>query len=233
MISNINKAIINIVPYLPISFIRVFSNKYIAGTSLESALKVIKKINNNNMSATIDILGEHTKTINEANKITNDYIDIYKGINSNNLDCNISLKPSHIGSDISNNCYKKNLDRIHSQAIDNNNFLRLDMENTILTDLTIESFLKQYKYQTNIGIAIQAYLYRSMKDLKKLTKNMNIRLCKGIYNESQKIAIKDPNKINENYIKLLKESFKKNLYIGIATHDVKLINTIIEIIKEN
>ena len=232
MISLINKSLIKLVPHLPISFIKIFSNRYIAGTSPDQALEIVRQINNKGMSATIDILGEHTKTQNECKDITFNYIDLYKRIKKQNLDCNISLKPSHIGSDINIDFFEKNLTLIHNQASKNNNFLRIDMENNKLTDITISAFYKEYNSAKNIGIVIQAYLYRSENDINKLPKKSNIRLCKGIYNESAKIAIKNPEEINTNYIKLLKKSFKKQLYVGIATHDTKLIHKALKIIED-
>jgi len=231
MISCINKALINIVQYIPVPFIRLFSNRYIAGIDMNNALKVVKDINDNNLSATIDILGEHTQTIEEANSITREYVELLKNIRIKQLDCNISIKPTHIGSDINLECYKINLKKIHSQATINNNFVRIDMENTQMTDLTIKSYFEQYNCTKNIGLVIQAYLYRSMDDLKKLNSDMNIRLCKGIYNETKDVAIKDPSKINDNYIALLIQAFDRGLYVGIATHDINLIKKIIQIIQ--
>ena len=231
MISCINKALINIVQYIPVPFIRLFSNRYIAGIDMNNALKVVKDINDNNLSATIDILGEHTQTIEEANSITREYVELLKNIRIKQLDCNISIKPTHIGSDINLECYKINLKKIHSQATINNNFVRIDMENTQMTDLTIKSYFEQYNCTKNIGLVIQAYLYRSMDDLKKLNSDMNIRLCKGIYNEKKDVAIKDPSKINDNYIALLIQAFDRGLYVGIATHDINLIKKIIQIIQ--
>ena len=233
MFSTINKALINIIPYLPITFIKLFSNRYIAGTTIHNALKTVEKVNEINLSATIDILGEHTKSIDKANKITDEYINLYKQIKLSNLDCNISIKPSHIGSDINLEYFEKNINKIHSQAIKTNNFLRLDMENSSLTDLTINTFNQQYKIKDNIGIVIQAYLYRSMEDIRNLGPKTNIRLCKGIYKENSNICIKEPDDVNQNYISLFKEAIKKNIYIGIATHDKNLIEIIRNIIKEN
>ncbi len=231
MISTLNKLLIMIVPKLPIVLIKLFSNRYIAGISFEEALNVVEKINNNNMSATIDILGEHTSTYSEADKITNDYINLYKLINKCSLDCNISLKPSHIGSDLDIKYFEKNLIKIHNEASNNGNFLRIDMENSLLTQLTINSFNKLYKNNKNIGIVIQAYLHRSINDIDNLPPNTNIRLCKGIYNESSKVAMKNSAKINKNYIKLLEKSLERKIYVGIATHDNKLINKALDLIE--
>ena len=231
MFSMINNIIIGALHFIPRSMVKLISNRYIAGINDIEAINTIKKINNMNLSATIDILGEHTTNINEAKSITDNYINLYEEIEKNNLDCNISLKPSHIGSDIDINIYHKNLTNIHNEASKRKNFLRIDMENSDLTDLTIRSFNLRYNSKNNIGIVIQAYLHRSLNDIQNLKQGMNIRLCKGIYNESSNISIKDPDKINVNYLSLLTAAFNKGLYVGIATHDLELINKILDLIK--
>ena len=227
-----NKLITFLVPFLPKIFVRLFSNKYIAGINQDEALKMIKRLNDKNLLATIDILGEHTKSINEANLITNEYVSLYKKIKSKNLNCNISIKPSHIGADISEDLFLKNLEKIHSHSISCDNFLRIDMEDSSFTNLTINAFNHRYKIKNNIGIVIQAYLKRSHNDIIKLKEKTNIRLCKGIYNESKQVAIKNPIEINKNYIALLKTAIKQGLFVGIATHDPKLIDDIIEYIED-
>ena len=227
-----NKLITFLVPFLPKIFVRLFSNKYIAGINQDEALKIIKRLNDKNLLATIDILGEHTKSINEANLITNEYVSLYKKIKSKNLNCNISIKPSHIGADISEDLFLKNLEKIHSHSISCDNFLRIDMEDSSFTNLTINAFNQRYKIKNNIGIVFQAYLKRSHNDIIKLKEKTNIRLCKGIYNESKQVAIKNPIEINKNYIALLKTAIKQGLFVGIATHDPKLIDDIIEYIED-
>ena len=227
-----NKLITFLVPFLPKIFVRLFSNKYIAGINQNDALKTIKRLNDKNFLATIDILGEHTKSIIEANLITNEYVSLYKEIKSKNLNCNISIKPSHIGADINKDIFLENLKKIHSQSISCDNFLRIDMEDSSFTNLTINAFNHRYKIKNNIGIVIQAYLKRSHDDIIKLKEKTNIRLCKGIYNESKQVAIKDPIEINKNYINLLKTAIKQGLFVGIATHDPKLIGDIIEYIED-
>ena len=227
-----NKLITFLVPFLPKIFVRLFSNKYIAGINQDEALKIIKRLNDKNLLATIDILGEHTKSINEANLITNEYVSLYKKIKSKNLNCNISIKPSHIGADISEDLFLKNLEKIHSHSISCDNFLRIDMEDSSFTNLTINAFNHRYKIKNNIGIVIQAYLKRSHNDIIKLKEKTNIRLCKGIYNESKQVAIKNPIEINKNYIALLKTAIKQGMFVGIATHDPKLIDDIIEYIED-
>lgn len=226
-----NKLIVLILPLMPKWFIKIIAKKYIAGTTLEEAINAIKNLNSQGQKVTLDILGEHTESIVECNNITDDYIRILKEINKNKLDCNISVKPSHIGSDINSNIVVENFSKIQDAANKFDNFIRLDMESSELTDLTLEVYSNLIKKSSNVGIVIQAYLYRSMEDIGRLKKNTNIRLCKGIYNESPEIAIKDAQEINNNYIKLLNHAFDRNIFVGIASHDEKLITRCIDLIK--
>ena len=232
MLKIINYIIQLVLPIIPKFIVKLFANKYIAGTNNFQALKSIKNINGNNMKATLDILGEHSIKEDKSNEITNQYIELLEQISDKELDCNISIKLSHIGADINQKLLIRNIKNITDTANRTNNFVRLDMENHTLTDLTIKLFKASYNNSKNIGIVLQAYLYRSEQDINNLEEGMNIRLCKGIYNESPTIAIKEPNEINNNYLKLLKLGFRKNLFIGIATHDEELIEKCCKIIQK-
>ena len=231
MLKLLNYIFIKVIPLIPKFLIKIFANQYVAGISIDNAIKKISKLNNKGLHATLDILGEHTQNDTEATDITNQYCKILEEIHAKNLNCNISIKPTHIGTDISNNLFLDNLSKIHSKSIDTNNFVRIDMENSKLTDITINAYKNRVEINSNIGIVLQAYLFRSEDDLNNLNENSNIRLCKGIYNESEKIAFKRPLDINDNYIKLLEKAFNKNIYVGIATHDPELINHSINLIK--
>ena len=231
MLKLLNYIFIKVIPFIPKFLIKIFANQYVAGISIDNAIKKISKLNNKGLHATLDILGEHTQNDTEATDITNQYCKILEEIHAKNLNCNISIKPTHIGTDISNNLFLDNLSKIHSKSIDTNNFVRIDMENSKLTDITINAYKNRAKINSDIGIVLQAYLFRSEDDLNNLNENSNIRLCKGIYNESEQIAFKRPLDINDNYIKLLEKAFNKNIYVGIATHDPELINHSINLIK--
>ena len=229
----LNKMISTLIPYLPKLLIYQFAKKYVAGVSQESALKTIQNLNDQGYLATLDILGEHTEDESSASSITNQYIQLYKEINSRSLDCNISLKPTHIGADISLDTYNANLKKIIIELERVNNFLRIDMESSKYTDFTINSFIRERERGVNIGTVFQAYLFRTYNDITKLDPtNLNIRLCKGIYKEHPKICINDRKEINENYMKILRYAFQRNIYVGIATHDTTLMESIHKLIKE-
>ena len=226
----INKIIVSSIPLLPKSIIQLFSKKYVAGINHRQALNVIKKINKDGQSATIDILGEHTSTKRDCESITNEYIELLKEIHLDNLDCNLSIKPTHIGADINYQTVLKNFKKILETADRFDNFIRIDMENSKLTDTSIKLYKDLKSISDNIGIVFQAYLHRTEDDILKLEKDANIRLCKGIYKEVEDIAYQDYHDINRNYLKLLKIALQKGNYVGIATHDKNLIQECIDMI---
>ncbi|MAZ68879.1 MAG: proline dehydrogenase [Candidatus Marinimicrobia bacterium] len=227
-----NKFIIIVLPLLPKFFVKLFSGRYVAGNNFKQALNTVKKLNLDGQCATLDILGEHTAEKNNSKAITEKYISLVKYIDSNNADCNLSIKPSHIGLDIDYSLALTNYISIVNEAEKFNNFIRLDMESSKATDLTIRLHNELRELHRNVGIVIQAYLKRSEQDIMNLPDNSNIRICKGIYNENERISYKKYEDINENFLRLLKICFEKNFYVAIATHDILLINSCIEIINE-
>ena len=230
----INHFILWVTPHLPLSFVKNIAGRYVAGEKINDALSVVAGLNANGYSATVDILGEHTKSKDEAELITHRYLRIYDKIVEQNLDCNISIKPSHIGGDLGDNFINHQLNTLLEKAKETNNFLRIDMESSIATDATIQQFLRLSELYDAVGTVFQAYLYRTEKDLVELSKNgsFNFRLCKGIYKEPEKIAIQRRRDINSNFLKLLKFAFENNIYVGIATHDLHILEESYKLIEK-
>jgi len=231
MFKTLNHIVISLISKVPKTIIKKFANQYVAGITIGDVLDKVQNLNDLGLCATVDILGEHTKEILETQKITNDYCDILTEIDKRKLNCNISIKPSHIGTDISNKLFTDNLNMIQKTANSYNNFVRIDMENSKLTNISLKTYQLSLQTSNNIGIVLQAYLHRTYDDLNKLDSNSNIRICKGIYNESEKISFKKKEEINKNYIRLLKLALSKKIYVGIATHDPLLISQSLKIIK--
>jgi len=230
----INRFIIYIVPYLPVSFIRMFAGRYVAGETARQALKIVRELNNKGYSATLDILGEHSENKVDALDVTQEYTDLYGYILSHNLNCNISIKPTHIGLDIEEECAQNNLNTLLKTARETNNFLRIDMENSPYTDASIKMYLEALIHYQNVGPVIQAYLHRSPDDICSLNgEKLNVRICKGIYKESETIALNNKSDINDQYVDLVKAILNGGGYAGIATHDLTLINALDEWIIEN
>ncbi len=233
MKSIFNKVILKATELIPPKLVYKFAGRYVAGESIEDALTKTKELNDKGFSVTLDILGEHTQSKIKAVDITNQYSHIYQNITDIKLDCNISLKPSHIGLDISEEFCLDNLLTLLNVAKKTQNFLRIDMEDSSTTDTTLQLYKKCYIQYPNVGTVFQSYLHRTREDIIKLDLNpVNFRLCKGIYKEPPEIAIQSRNKINDNFLELLRIGFEKNAYIGIATHDLNLLTRIYQLIKE-
>ncbi|MDP7027515.1 MAG: proline dehydrogenase family protein [Candidatus Marinimicrobia bacterium] len=229
-----NRLIITITPFLPRRIVWKIAGRYVAGKTSAKALAVVRQLNDKGYSATVDILGEHTHSKSEAAEITREYMNIYDEISEQKLDCNISIKPSHIGQDISNKILQTNVDKLLVKAEETNNFLRIDMESSAVTDNTISLYKNCRRKYKHVGTVFQAYLYRSQSDLEKLTQDgsFNFRLCKGIYKEPPSIAIQRRGKINSNFLKLLRFAFEKEIYVAIATHDLDILKSVYALISE-
>ena len=230
----INNLIIQIIPFLPKFFVKIVASPYIAGITDEEMLENVKKLNDKGFKVAIDILGEHVKTKDEATAVTNRYANLYNEITNRKLQANISIKLTHIGQDLGQNFVQNNLFKLVEAAKNNNNFLRLDMENTPYTDQTIKLYEIMKEKYDKIGIVIQSYLKRSMSDIERLAdKNFNVRICKGIYVEDEELVFNDYSLIRESFIELVKKCLEKGNYVGIATHDEYLIDNIYSWIIEN
>jgi len=229
-----NQLIITVTPFLPRYIVWKIAGRYVAGETSTKALSVVRQLNAKGYSTTVDILGEHTHSKSEAAEITREYMNIYDEIFKQKLDCNISIKPSHIGQDISNDILQINIDKLLLKAEETSNFLRIDMESSAVTDDTISLYKNCRNKYKNVGTVFQAYLYRSQSDLEQLSKkgSFNFRLCKGIYKEPPAIAIQGRDKINSNFLKLLRFAFEKGIYVGIATHDLELLKSVYALIRE-
>lgn len=223
--SLINHILASSLPVLPKVFVGLVARRYVAGESKEEALVAVKSLNDKGFEVTLDILGEHVSSFEEAEKITAAYVDLYHEIKVNRLRSNISLKPTHLGLDVEYSICEQNLSRILDAAAETDNFLRIDMEDSPHTDDTLMLYRNCYQRYPCVGPVLQAYMHRSSNDLSQLSQSpLNFRLCKGIYREPPDIAIQDRAAINDNFIALLQQAFKAEAYVAIATHDQGLID---------
>ena len=229
----INNILASSVSIMPKWFIKLFSKSYIAGNEPKEVIDIVKNLNAQGFSATIDILGEHVKSQDKTNSVTKDYIQLYNDIANNSVDSNISVKPTHIGLDISMNLALKNFKKLISKASESSNFLRIDMESSKNTDSTFEIYEELSKSYPKVGVVLQAYLKRSITDIEKLAgPAFNARICKGIYKEEEDIAYQNPDEIRKNFLAMAKLMLEKNSYASFATHDLQLINDLVKLTKE-
>ncbi|MBT3607194.1 MAG: proline dehydrogenase [Candidatus Marinimicrobia bacterium] len=224
-----NSIVTSALPILPKWFAKPFARPYVAGQTEDDAVTHIRTLNEKGFSATVDILGEHVLTKEKARDITAQYCHLYDRILNESLDCNISMKPTHVGLNISLAEAMSNITTILKKAQEHNNFLRIDMENSPFTDQTIEIYHHCKTIYNNVGMVIQSYLHRSIDDILLLADDQfNSRICKGIYKESEYIAYQDREEIQGNFLKLAKNMVTRNAYSAFATHDQELIDRLLD-----
>jgi proline dehydrogenase len=234
-----NKLVASILPYMPKGLVWVFSKRYIAGKTIDDAIKVSKSLNDDGYMVTIDLLGEFITRLEQAEDNKNKYLEIIEQIQKHHIDGNYSLKPTMFGLLIDKDEAYKNIREIVSKAAEYNNFVRIDMEDSQCVDLEIELFRKLKKeYPKHVGLVFQAYLHRTLDDIKKLLdihsngNPINYRLCKGIYVEPEHIAYKKYEEINQHFLEDLEFMFQEKIYAGIATHDVPLVEGAYKLIEK-
>jgi proline dehydrogenase len=228
-----NKAVVGVLPMFPKKLVRVFANRYIAGDKLSEGIEKVKALNAKNIIATMDVLGESIKDRNEAIQSKNESLEVLEEIEKTGVNSNLSVKLTMLGLNIDFDLCLSLVTEIMESAKEKNNFVRIDMEDSPVTEATIKIFEAVRKKYDNVGLVLQAYMRRSEQDIIRLTEEKaNFRLCKGIYIEPESVAYKGKQEIRDNYLKLLKLMFERNAYVGIATHDDYLIDGAKKIIKE-
>lgn len=215
------------------SFAKKAARRFVAGETLVEGIEAAKKLNSSGIETTIDFLGENTKNEEEAINCSKEIIKILKTIEEEKISGNVSIKLTQLGLDLGEELCKKILTDILEEAKKRNNFVRIDMESSQYTDKTLNLFFDAFEKYKNVGIVIQAYLYRSMKDVEEILKRgARIRLCKGAYKEPKEIAFPKKRDVNENYIKIMKVLLDSGIYHAIATHDEKIIKEAISYVNQ-
>jgi proline dehydrogenase len=235
----LNKLVAFLLPLLPKKFVWIFSRSYIAGESVADAKHVSLELNNHGLKVTIDILGEFITSLDEAEANKQEYLNLIDETQRCGIICNYSLKPTSFGLLLDREACYKYIKDIVAKAASYESFCRIDMEDSPCTDLEIELYKRLHAdYPKNVGLVIQAYLKRSYNDLRELIsmntneKPVNFRLCKGIYVESASIAYKKYDEINKHYLEDLELLLSNGIYVGIATHDRKLVDGAFNLIEK-
>jgi proline dehydrogenase len=234
-----NKMIAAILPYMPQKFVWIFSKRYVAGKTLDDAIKGSKELNSENVVTTIDVLGEFIKTLDEAENNKNEYLHVIEAAQKNNIQGNYSLKPTMFGLLIDREVCYKHIREIVAKSAEYGNFTRVDMEDTQCTSIEIELFRKLKKeFPKNVGLVLQAYLKRTKDDIKDMLDlntaevPLNYRLCKGIYTEPKELAFKEYEEINQHFLDDLEYIFQNKIYVGIATHDKPVVDGAYKLIEK-
>jgi proline dehydrogenase len=177
------------------------ASRFVAGEKLDDAIQAIKVLNEKGISATLDHLGENTTSPEEANRAAQDILFAIDTIERSGVCANVSIKLSQIGLALDEELCAQNLRRILVHAREKANFVRIDMEDSPWTTQTLRLFHRMRDEGfDNVGVVIQAYLFRSQADLEKIVAaGGRVRLCKGAYKEPAEIAFPSKRDVDANY----------------------------------
>ena len=234
-----NKLIASLLPFMPKKFIWLFSKRYIAGTTIQDAVRESRKLNREGIMITVDLLGEFITDLKQADENKNEYIDIIETFEKENIDGNYSLKPTMFGLLLDEEVCYNNIREIVVKAAEYGNFVRVDMEDSQCVDREITLFRRlKDEFPENTGLVFQSYMKRTLDDIKGLedlntvSNPVNYRLCKGIYVEPAEVAFKKYQEINDHFLTDLEYIFENKMYPGIATHDKPLVEGAYKLIEK-
>lgn len=222
-----NKVVAGMLPIVPKPIVQKVSSRYIAGSTLQDAVRTVRQLNSLKAMATVDVLGEYIKVIEEAEENTRYSCEVLETLYREKLDGNLSIKLTSLGLGLDDAKCEANVRRILETAKANGNtFVRFDMENSPYTTRTIELYKKLRREFSNCGVVLQAYLHRTLGDIEGLLADgpTNVRICKGIYREAPEIAYQGREEIRKNYLACLEKLLTGGAYVGIATHDEYLVD---------
>jgi proline dehydrogenase len=214
--------------------LRFGASRFVAGERIDQTVQVIKGLNEKKLAVTVDYLGEFVDNEREANERADNSIEAIKAIGREKLNAQLSVKMTSLGFDISEDVVMRNMRRIMDAAKENNVFVTIDMEDYERCQKTLDIFKQLKSEYDNIGTVIQAYLYRTEKDIEDLNQySPNLRLVKGAYKESAEVAFPEKKDVDENFKKIIKMHLLNGNYTAIASHDDAIINFTKEFTKAN
>lgn len=206
----------------------VLAKRFVAGESFEESISKSQYLNSKDLKLTLDLLGENVSDRATADETVDAYIDLLNGIKEQGLVSSISIKLTMMGLDIDRDYCRDNLFKLLDVAKDHDQFVRIDMEGSDYTQVTIDLFKEAFeKYGKHVGTVIQAMLHRTKADIEELAeKGADIRLVKGAYGESEKIAYQNMPEIREHFKECARILLAKTPFPRFGTHDDELLNWI-------
>lgn len=206
----------------------VLAKRFVAGESFEESISKSQYLNSKDLKLTLDLLGENVSDRATADETVDAYIDLLNGIKEQGLVSSISIKLTMMGLDIDRDYCRDNLFKLLDVAKDHDQFVRIDMEGSDYTQVTIDLFKEAFeKYGKHVGTVIQAMLHRTKADIEELAEmGADIRLVKGAYGESEKIAYQNMPEIREHFKESAKILLAKTPFPRFGTHDDELLNWI-------
>jgi proline dehydrogenase len=211
------------------------TTRFVAGEDIEEAIAAIREINAKGATASFDHLNESVANAAETEEEVREYLRILARIDETGIRSNVSIKLTQFGLEIDPELAYRNARQVVEDAARRGNFVRIDMESSAVTQVTIDIFkrLRAEFGLNDVGIVLQSYLRRTYDDVQDILKiPARIRICKGAYNEPPEVAFPDKKDTDENYVRIMKVLLKSGVYHGIATHDPKMIEATTRFVKQ-
>ena len=212
-----------------------FANRFVAGEDLDSAVAAVRALNARGITASLDLLGESVHNEAEARETGREYVRILDRIEREKLKCNVSMKLTAMGLDISEDLCVAVTQSVLDRAQQYGTFVRLDMEGSAYTERTLRLFEDRLypSYKENVGIVLQSYLYRTWDDVQRANRlRARVRICKGAYQEPATVAYPEKKDVDANYVKCMQSLMLDGNYPGLATHDEAIISEAKRFAKE-
>jgi proline dehydrogenase len=212
-------------------FFKKLTTRFVAGENIDETIPFIRQINSENATASFDHLNESVGSADEAENEVVEYLNILAKIDETKIRSNVSIKLTQFGLGLDPELAYRNARRVVEEAHRRGNFVRVDMEDSTVTQATIDIFkrLRAEFGLNDVGIVLQSYLYRTFADAQELVKlPARIRICKGAYSEPPEVAFPEKKDVDANYVKVMQLLLSSGTYHGIATHDPKMIDATID-----
>src|SRR5215212_10223179 len=217
------------------SLFKKMTTRFVAGEDIEEAIAAIREINAKGCTASFDHLNESVANAAETEEEVREYLSILARIDETGIRSNVSIKLTQFGLEIDPELAYRNARQIVEDAARRGNFVRIDMESSAVTQVTLDIFkrLRAEFGLNDVGIVLQSYLRRSYDDVLDILEiPARIRICKGAYNEPPEVAFPDKKDTDENYVRIMKALLSSGIYHGIATHDPKMIEATIQYVQK-
>jgi proline dehydrogenase len=231
-VSLLDRAVVTLLPAVPKRVVRKLSSRYIAGSDLDDARRVVAELNADGKLATVDVLGEEVTDETEAAAIAAEYVAALDAFERDDLDANVSIKPTGLGLKLGYDLCKRNVEAVIAAAEPTNRFVRIDMEDSSTTDETLRLFRElRDEGHARVGPVLQASLKRTVADAASLA-GASVRLCKGIYIEPASIQFRDDGAVRDSFVRTLETLLDGDCYAAIATHDEWLVEQSRRLLRE-
>jgi proline dehydrogenase len=225
----LNQIVIWMLPAVPRPIVHQVAGRYIAGDTREKAIELIRALSQRGYHVTVDQLGEDTVHLDQARAATAEYVQLMEALATAGVERNISLKLTQFGLRLDQTIAFDQVKRLLDIAAQHDFFVRIDMEDSTVTDLTLDFYHRAKQIYPRVGTVLQSRLLRTVEDARQLAaEGANIRLCKGIYKEPASVAHTRMRDINDAFVAAARVLMDGPSHVALATHDVPLVNRLKE-----